>query len=187
MTQTLITYLLAGGVAIIVVLSFIIGLDKMIKIILGNYVLGALSVALSTSIDLAISTMGETGFAKFLSDGKLTIIFIIYVALLFLVYRTSKINIDISGDQIMQKSLYILFVPMAVLSVALTLEIMFFGISIFDPTKLLEIVNGFTDNIYLQQFVLNTPYLLLAHAFITVLITSKFKVALKIEDTSVEL
>ncbi|HOQ78944.1 MAG TPA: hypothetical protein PKX34_02905 [Candidatus Absconditabacterales bacterium] len=187
MTQTLITYLLAGGVAVIVVLSFIIGLDKMIKIILGNYILGTLSVAISTSIDLAINTMGETGLAKFLADGKLTIIFVVYVVLLFLIYRTSKINVDISGDQIMQKSLYILFVPMAVLSIVLTLEIIFLGIDILDPIKLIEIAKGFTNNIYLQKFILNTPYLILVHALVTVLITSKFKVALKIEDTDTEL
>jgi hypothetical protein len=61
------------------------------------------------------------------------------VAFLFLIYRASKIKIDFSGDQIMQKSLYLLFVPMAALSVVLTFEIIFFGIEILDPVKVLEL------------------------------------------------
>ncbi|HPC34328.1 MAG TPA: hypothetical protein PLP73_01600 [Candidatus Absconditabacterales bacterium] len=187
MTQTLITYLLIGGVAIIVVLSFVIGLDKMVKIILGNYVLGALLIAISTSIDLSINAMGETGLARFLGDGKITILFIIYVGLLFLVYRASKIKIDFSGDQIMQKSLYLLFVPMAALSVVITLEIIFFGIDILDPVKVLELAKGFADNIYLQQFIANTPYIILGHALITILITSRFKVVSKVDDSDIEL
>jgi hypothetical protein len=73
------------------------------------------------------------------------------------------------------------------LSIVLTLEIIFLGIDILDPIKLIEIAKWFTNNIYLQKFILNTPYLILVHALVTVLITSKFKVALKIEDTDTEL
>jgi hypothetical protein len=49
-------------------LSFAIGLEKMIKVILGNYVLSGVCFAASVSIDLAINSLQNTGFTKLLTD-----------------------------------------------------------------------------------------------------------------------
>ena len=85
------------------------------------------------------------------------------------------ITIDIPSDKIMQKSLYIFFVPLTVLSMCLTLEIILLGTSVLNPRFLTGIVQWFTDNIYLQQFIMNTPNWMLIHAIATIVVTSEFK------------
>ncbi len=179
MTQTLMTYLLAGIIAIFVVLSFVIGLEKMIKIILWNYVLWSICFAASASIDLTINTMWNSWFAKFLQDGKSTIILIMYAVLLFLIYHKSKISIDIPSDQIMQKSLYLIFVPLTVLSMCLTLEIILLWTSLLSYKSLLSVAQWFSKSVYLQQFIINTPYWILLHWLATIFITSEFKTSFR--------
>lgn len=179
MTQTLITYLFVGVMAILTVIFFVIGLDKMFKIIIWNYILWTISFSALLSIDMLIKNMQESWFTKFLVEWKSVIIIILYALLLFLIYRKSKINIYISSDQIMQKSLYLLFVPFTVLSMCLTLEIILLGTNILSYESLLNIAQEFSKNIYLQQFIVNTPYLVLLHGLITVLITSEFKMRFK--------
>lgn len=179
MTQTLITYLFIGLVATFAVLSFAIGLEKMIRIILWNYVLWSLCFAAWASIDLLIKTVVSTWFAKFLTDGKSIIILIMYALLLFLIYHKSTISVSIPSDQIMQKSLYLLFVPLTVLSMCLTLEIILLGTNILTYASLVEVAKWFSYNIYLQQFIVNTPYWFLIHALATIVITSEFKAKFK--------
>jgi hypothetical protein len=179
MTQTLITYLFVWVVAIFVVLSFAIGLEKMIKIILGNYVLWGICFAASASLDLAINSLQNTWFIKLLSDWKSTIILILYALLLFLIYHKSKISINIPSDQIMQKSLYLFFVPLTVLSICLTLEIILLGTNILTYKSLVNIADWFSKNIYLQRFIINTPYWVLIHGLATIFITSEFKTRFK--------
>jgi hypothetical protein len=179
MTQTLITYLFVWVVAIFVVLSFAIGLEKMIKVILGNYVLWGICFAASASIDLAVNSLQNTGFTKLLSDWKSTIVLVLYAILLFLIYHKSKISIDIPSDQIMQKSLYLVFVPLTVLSMCLTLEIILLGTNVLTYKSLMSVVAWFSKNIYLQQFIVNTPYWVLIHGLATIFITSEFKTKFK--------
>jgi len=179
MTQSLITYIFVWVIALFVVLSFAIGLEKMIKIILWNYILWGICFAASASIDLAINSLQNEWFANFLSSGKSIIVLILYALLLFLIYHKSKITIDIPWDQIMQKSLYLLFVPLTVLSMALTLEIILLWTNILNQESLSLVVSGFTNNIYLQEFIINTPYWILIHGLATILITSEFKTKIK--------
>lgn len=178
MTETLITYLFIWGLAIVVAISFVIGLEKMIKVIIWNYILWTICLALSASLDLLINTVGSW-LAKFLMDGKTTIILIVYALFLFLIYRKSKITINIPADQILQKSLYLVFVPLTVLSMFLILEIIFIGPNVFVHQILLEIAQWFSQSTYLQLFIINTPYLFLAHGVITVFVASEFKLKFK--------
>jgi hypothetical protein len=99
--------------------------------------------------------------------------------LLFLIYRKSKISIDIPSDQIMQKSLYLFFVPLTVLSMCLTLEIILLGTNILTYKSLVSVAAWFSTNIYLQQFIVNTPYWVLIHGLATIFITSEFKTKFK--------
>jgi len=175
MTQELVTYIFVWVIAFFVVLSFAIWLEKMIKIILWNYILWSICFAAAASIDLAISTSTSKWFVSFMSNWKVFIILLLYVLLFLLIYHKSMITIEIPSDKIMQKSLYIFFVPLTVLSMCLTLEIILLGTSVLNPRFLTSIVQWLTDNIYLQQFVMNTPYWILIHAIATIVVTSEFK------------
>ena len=151
----------------------------MIKIILWNYILWSICFATSASIDLAVNSMSNINMANFLSNGKSTIVLILYALLLFVIYHKSKITIDIPTDQIMQKSLYLFFVPLTVLSMCLTLEIILLGTNILSQNILIWVAKWFTNNIYLQQFIVNTPYWILIHGIATIVITRELKTRIK--------
>lgn len=185
MTQNLITYIFVGVISIFVILSFAIWLEKMIKIILWNYILWGICFALSASIDLAINTSSNDWFINFMTSGKSFIILIIYTLLLALIYYKSKITIEIPSDQIMQKSLYLFFVPMTVLSMWLTMEIILLGTNLLSQGSLIWVVEWVTNNIYLQQFIINTPYWVLIHGIVTIVITSEMKTRIRTDVSDI--
>jgi hypothetical protein len=60
MTENLITYGIVILVAILAVFAFTIGIEKMIRVILGNYILSSICLAASQSINLAVEAMKKT-------------------------------------------------------------------------------------------------------------------------------
>jgi len=140
MTENLITYGIVVLVGILAIFSFTIGIEKMIRIILGNYILSSICLAASQSIQLAVQYMNKTpdlkfmgfGYAKvadFLSNGSMTIILILYVILLVIIYRTSKIKISLPSDEAIKKMLQLIFVPLTIISMILTLQIAILGMN----------------------------------------------------------
>lgn len=134
MTENLITYAIVVIIGLMTIFSFWIGIEKMIKVLLGNYILSSICLAANQSINLAIQYMQNTpdgkfmGFAydkvaNFLDNGSTTIIFILYIILLVIVYRTSKIRIILPSDEALKKMLQLIFVPLTVISMILTLQI----------------------------------------------------------------
>ncbi len=179
MTDSIILYILVWVLSLLVILSFAIGLEKMIKVIIWNYILWLVALAFSMSIDIAIGTVNGEGFMNFLTNAKSTIVFIVYAMLLFLLYHKSKINIDIPGDQILQKSMYIFLVPLTVISMILTLEIVFLGTDVFNYNDLVYNIDFFANNEYFQLFVEYTPYWILLHWLATIVTVSEFKTKIR--------
>jgi hypothetical protein len=66
MTENLITYGIVILVGILVVFSFTIGIEKMIKIILGNYILSSICLAAGQSITLVVEIMKKTPDLRFM-------------------------------------------------------------------------------------------------------------------------
>ncbi len=185
MTQELTTYIFVWTLAIFAILSFAIWLEKMIKIILWNYILWWICFALSISIDLAVNSSTSESFINFMTNWKTFIVLLAYVLLLFLVYYKSNITVEIPRDQIMQKSLYLFFVPLTVLSMCLTLEILLLWTSMLNQKTFTLMVWEITKNIYLQEFIINTPYWVLIHGISTIIITSGFKTTINTDTDDV--
>lgn len=187
MTENLITYGIAIIVGILAIFSFSIGIDKMIRIILWNYILSSICLAASQSINLAVETMKKTPesttlgfwnakFANFLDNGSMTIILILYIILLVIVYRTSKIRIVLPGDEALKKILQLIFVPLTVISMVLTLQIVLLGMDGINITAIGSIATAVANNPYMFQFVSLTPVWILLHGIVTIIITSELKV-----------
>jgi len=130
----------------------------------------------SISIDLVIKSLGAGWFVDFLKDAKSIIILIIYALLLFLIYHKSKISVGIPSDQILQKSLFLVFVPLTILSICLTLAVILLGTSLLSYDSLLIVSEWFSKSIYIQKFILYIPYWILIHGLATIFITSEFKI-----------
>lgn len=187
MTENLITYGIIILVGILAIFSFTIGIDKMIKIILGNYILNSICLAASQSIDLRAKVLRETPelttlwfnnlkFANFLNNGSMTIILIVYLILLVMIYRTSKIRISLPDDEAIKKMLQLIFVPLTILSIVLTLQIVLLWMNGINITAIGSIATTVANNAYMFKFVSLTPVRILLHGIVTIIITSEFKV-----------
>lgn len=190
MTDSIITYIVVSIMWILVIFSFSIGIEKMIKIILWNYILGSICLAATESIRLIINYLNLTPDLKFiwltykalwtfLTNWHTTIILIFYIILLVLIYKKSSINVKIPMDEWLKKILYILFVPMTVISVILTLQIAIMGIGVLNFEILQNFANNLTKNIYIYKFLTLTPVWILLHWIATILITSEMKMNIK--------
>ncbi len=187
MTENLITYSIVVVIGILAIFSFTIGIDKMIRVILGNYILTSICLAASQSIALWTKTMRNTPelttfgfnnikFANFLDNGSMTIILILYVILLVIIYRTSKIRIALPSDEAIKKMLQLIFVPLTILSVVLTLQIAILWMDGINITAIGSIATAVQNNPYMFRFVSMTPVWILIHGLFTIFITSEFKV-----------
>ena len=187
MTENLITYAIVVLVAILAIFSFTIGIDKMIRIILGNYILSSICLAAGQSINLGVEYMSKhpelsfMGFwydkvANFLNNGNMTIVLILYIILLFVIFKKSKIRISLPDDEALKKMLQIIFVPLTVISMVLTLQIAILGMDGINITAISSIAATVANNPYIFQFVSLTPVWILLHGIVTVIITSEFKV-----------
>lgn len=159
----------------------------MIRVILGNYILTSICLAASQSIALWTKTMRNTPelttfgfnnikFANFLDNGSMTIILILYVILLVIIYRTSKIRIALPSDEAIKKMLQLIFVPLTILSVVLTLQIAILWMDGINITAIGSIATAVQNNPYMFRFVSMTPVWILIHGLFTIFITSEFKV-----------
>jgi hypothetical protein len=162
----------------------------MIKIILGNYILSSICLAAGQSISLLVEMMKKTpeirfmGFshdkiANFLNDGNMTIVLILYIVLLFIIFRTSKIKISLPNDEAIRKMLQLIFVPLTVISMILTLQIAILGINGINIVAISSVAEMVANNTYMFQFVSLTPVWILLHGIVTILITSEFKISVK--------
>lgn len=106
----------------------------------------------------------------------MTIILILYVILLVIIYRTSKIRIVLPGDEALKKMLQLIFVPLTIISMVLTLQIAILGINGINIAAIGSIASAVANNPYIFNFVSLTPVRILLHGIITILITSEFKV-----------
>lgn len=190
MTERLILYVIIWIIGLLSVFSLVIGIEKMIKIVLWNYILSSICLAASQSLDLLINFLNATPEAKlawitykslwaFFAEANTTIILVLYIVLLVVIYRSSRIHIHIPLDPAMQKWLHLLMIPITVLSMILTLQIVVLGMNIIRPDQLQIISNEITKNPALFTFLSLMPVWILLHGLATVLITSELKIGLK--------
>jgi len=140
MTNQLISFIIIALGGVLVIFSFAIGIEKMIRVILGNYILSSICLAATQSLALLVDFLNKTpdlkfagisydALGRFLLNGNTTIVLIIYITLLVVIYRTSKIHITLPSDDALKKMLHLIFVPLTVISIILTLQIALLGLN----------------------------------------------------------
>jgi len=190
MTDIVVSYIIIGVLAVLVIFSFSIWSEKMIKIILWNYILGILCLAANQSINILVNFLNTTPYSKiiwiqfgnistFLADSKMWIVLVLYILFLLLLYYKSKIRVNLSDDEILKRSIYLILVPLCVMSIILTLEIVILGIDSINLQILQKLANWLTTNVYLHGFITMTPVWILIHGIATVLITTEIKMNIK--------
>ncbi len=180
-------YIIAGLIGVLFVFAFAIGIDKMMRIILGNYLLTIICVALWSTIDtisFAIKplvsqiaflgvTFGQLDF--FLTNSKLTIIILTYLVLMVLIFSKSKIYISLPSDENTRIFLKIIIIPLTVISAILTAQTAILWPTIFNTNSLLILAAQFQNSPLLFYSIARAPLRIFLHGIITVLITSEIK------------
>ena len=114
------------------------GTEKMIKVILGNFIVAATCFALGESITTRAHQLSLTPnatflnisyqtLATFLQNGQLTFTIILFAALVALVYTSSKISVSTLQGANAEKLYYILLIPLTLLSFIFALYIACMG------------------------------------------------------------
>lgn len=190
MTDLVLIYIFLWVLALVIVFCFAIGTEKMIKLLLGNYLLMLLALSASQSLVLLTNFLNKTptllfaglpykNISNFIIQGKMTFVFIFYIILSFLIFYKSKIRIILPMDDIVQKVLYVVLVPFTALGIFFGLFIVFFGTTIFDPVALGQLLVRLPQNPILFDIASWLPFWLFLHALFTILITSEVKIQIR--------
>lgn len=190
MTEMMVNYLIFWLLIALIVFSIVIWIEKMIKIILWNYILSSICLATSQSINLLVNHLTHSSeiktlwilnskLSQILSDWQTTIILIVYVVLLITIYHKSKIKIDTPDDDTTKKLIHLLLVPLTVLSIIITFQTVLMWINIVNLQAIQQIANSISANPYLFKFISRTPLWILLHWLATVIITSELKISIK--------
>lgn len=190
MTEMMVNYLIFWLLIVLIVFSIVIWIEKMIKIILWNYILSSICLATSQSLHLLINQLAlspeiktlwilNSKLSQILTDWQTTIILVLYVVLLVIVYHKSKIKIDTPDDDSTKKLIHLLLVPLTVLSIIITFQTVLMWINIVNIQSIQSIANSISSNPYLFNFINWTPLRILLHWLATIVITSEMKISIK--------
>lgn len=128
-------FAIAGMIAI---LSLILGLEKMIRIIMANYLIASIVLAFSNFIDLISSSLLvgnavrrvdglQNRFGKLLIAGKPTLLLSIYFVLLIFLVTKSRIGIGHIKNEGVRWLLTLVFLPCTIISIMLSIAMAIFG------------------------------------------------------------
>ena len=180
MTDKLYIYCILWAIAILCVFAFALKLEKMVQIIVWNYVLGTLLFSLWVCFDLMVNANPGWSVQSFFVNAKVWILLVLYwLFFFFFVYRRSKIRVDFSWDPLIYKPLYLAFVPLTVISMAVTIWLITLWLNAFSISVLWSI-SDFTQNEYLQKIIVNFPYIICLYSFLSLLAITDLKIKLKL-------
>jgi len=167
------------------ILSAILGLDRMIRIIMGNYLINSIILWLSNFIELISQRLlfgnsnaaerlakVESSLGKLLLDGRPTILLTTYFLLLLFIIKRAHIGLWEIRNEGTRALLTILFIPSTVLSILLSVATAIFGAKILS----LEAIEGFAKlvdhNEWLYHFILLTPLRIVLPALFVIVLAA---------------
>ncbi len=178
-------YFLLGIIWVICIFAIAIWVDKMAKIIVGNYVLGIICMAINNVISLVINHINTiqindpnasySQLQTFLVTGKTGIILIFYLILLIILLTKTKIHVETSHMPLPKAWIMTIMVIMTVISILLTIAIAVRGIQIVDYSQVLNIAKSFVEYPLLYNVIQYIPLVLLVHGLVTLYLISEFE------------
>lgn len=170
-------YFILWALGVLCVFSLAIGVERMMKIILSNYILSMMALTLSSALgaflwwlNIQAPDIASTIAPAFAN--KTIIVLVVYLLLLLLLFLKSRISIHFHVGWVQKMLLTILCIPMTITSIAITLQIAVLWLQTFDFAALQLLVNPLQIQDYYKVFILNTPIVICIHAIVTVLILS---------------
>jgi len=176
MTDTIITYIAVAVFALFVILSIGIKLEKMVKVIVWNFILGFLCCSIVICLDITLSGMwADTWLYKFLMDARYVIAYLVYIWCLILIYHRFTIKSKLPIDPILEKSSYLIFVPINAIWLCIMPLFVYIFPHLISWLSLGDIAANFTNNTYLQNIVIYFPHILMVYTVFTILAFCEFR------------
>lgn len=187
MTEGLIEYIIISVFTLVAIFSFLIGPTQMIKMILGNYVIGGVILWFQASLTILSGYLAENaerdlvGFSyetlmQIVDSSVLTLSLVLFVWLLILIFQKADLSLDFPADEIIQKSLFVFMIPLTVLSVVFSLALVLFGAEVFDMVFLIELATDLTQTGVMYNLIVLLPVWMTIHAWATIAILTYVKV-----------
>ena len=169
-------------VGMLTIISAIMGFERMIRIIMWNYLITGILLGMSNFFEMVskrlltlaekttwrLSTIQQISWEFFL-DGKPTLLLTIYALLLLFLVRRAQLGIWEIRNEGLRWILTLICIPSTVLSIMLGIATAIFWHRIMDLQSIELIAKMVDHNEFLYQFVLLTPvWLILPGLFIIV-------------------
>lgn len=168
----------------IALLSLVLWLERMVRIVMANYLISSILLGMSNFIELAherlvyweaaawwISKLENTLW-NLLLHWKPTILLTIYFLLLLFIVKKAHIWIGTVRNEWLRIILTLIFIPCTVISILLSLATAIFGAQIMDANALQWFANLVIDNPYLYNFILLTPLWVVLPGLLTIAIAA---------------
>ncbi len=168
----------------ILIWAITMGTEKMIRLILTNYLIGSICFALGQCINLRANQLATTpdatflrfsyqGLANFLHAGQLTFELIVFALLVIIVFTSSTISISMPLNPSTEKLYNVIFIPLTLVSFVFAL---YFAL-MADGIPTLEVIKTSTANTFpiIQSFIDNIFWWMFAHGFLVIMLTSTIK------------
>lgn len=174
-------YLFIWILSIILILLFFIDINRMIKIIISNYIIIviALWIELWFQIMSDILIQNQQLFIQSLwnieeltiliKSNDTAIILIIYLIILILIFTRSKISIWLTQNKFAGFTFKLIFAPLTIINFITTMLLIRHWDMILSKNILYQYANSFHNNILIYYMILLTPLWLIIPWLITIL------------------
>lgn len=169
---------------ILLILVLFIWVNRMVKIIIWNYILSTIALTISSNIWIFISQIDfkKITFIKntwwieeFLLWWNDIVWLVIYFVFLILLITASRIGVWEIKNKMYKMILTIIYAPLTILSMLTSLWIIVLWNITIDPLKLQAFAANFSSNIYIYNFIILTPLWVILPWIITILIFLRIK------------
>ncbi len=187
MTWEIFQYIIIWIFAVMAVFSFLIGTEKMVKIIIWNYIIWFWLLCMSMLFNLLVYIFNNNSnwnflwipywwLAKFIESGQITILLLLYLWALLLLFLKSFVSITLPSDPLKRNIILLALIPWTIFSLIFTLEIVIFGIKLFNVEQLVELSKILSNNKLMENFVMYTPLRMLIHSIWALWITTELDI-----------
>jgi hypothetical protein len=181
----LVEYVALWVVSLLTFFCFLIGVDKMLKIIVSislfivillgrSWFLNYLNYFLMQSSDIVFFTFSHIELAVFIKSADTTTSILLFIGLLVYAVHYTSSTMDLSSALFSSKIVQqIVLVPCAIFSIILGLSVAIIGIDIFSVSTLQNIATLFSTDSLLYRYVFFLPMLLFLQWLFTLFVLFK--------------
>ncbi len=190
-----IQYFALGVLGVLVIFSLAMGMERMLRMIVGNYILSMFCLALSSTIDLILQNIVRLQLANktnnyvstynLLSQYKVGIVIVAYLFCMITLFTRWKTNFSTDHLPFPRFIVMWIVVIMTAISILFTLAVIVWGIGVLDPFNITTIVWQYIPDPKVLWYISYMPIWMMIHAGLTIFLISDFRgrrVAVEFDD-----